>query len=204
MASVPSSSPSRRLTIGGSNNNIVHWKHLLLREFGNWYFKHTEQMLSQSHTYSRRSVSRRPAGPHPWSECSLRGRSAASDRPRAGGWGSARTWWCYPPCGWCGQPTLWSCHPATRWWSGQAWLWTCYNCYIPTPKPGSGCLALHWVLLAYREWLPDAGDAHIHRGVDHLYLEAPGQRSRDVVVPSLTCESHSWHSRLTQCPMQNK
>ena len=56
---------------------------------------------------------------------------------------------------------------------------------------GARCLALHHELLVGGERLAEAGDAHVHRGVDHLYVEAPGQRSRDVVVPSLTCESHS-------------
>ena len=60
-----------------------------------------------------------------------------------------------------------------------------------TNKPGSSGLALHNVLLADRERLPDAGDADVHRGEDHLYLEALSQRGRDVVVPGLAREPHS-------------
>ena len=70
---------------------------------------------------------------------------------------------------------------------------TRYNPSLQPLKPGSCSLALYHVLLADRERLPDAGDADVHRGEDHVYLEAPGQWGRDVVIPGLTSERHSWH-----------
>ena len=83
--------------------------------------------------------------------------------------------------------------PGDDWVRPEESSWQTRVIIPATPKPGSRSLALYHVLLADWEWLPDAGDADVNRGEDHVYLEAPGQRGRDVVVPGITGESHSWH-----------